>query len=61
MRVFWIYRGQGEVFLPRGYRTQEGDGEPLPADYKPDCVDPAFADALRLLKTARKATWRQAR
>ena len=26
MRVFWIYRGEGEVFVPKGYRTQEGDG-----------------------------------
>ena len=50
MRVFWVYRGEGEVFLPRGYRTQEGDGEPLPAGYQPDRIDPAFADALRVLK-----------
>ncbi|MCX7826540.1 MAG: hypothetical protein N2689_13420 [Verrucomicrobiae bacterium] len=50
MRVFWIYRGEGEVFLPKGYRTQEGDGAPLPMDYRPDPVAPAFAETLRLLK-----------
>jgi hypothetical protein len=50
MRVFWIYRGKGEVFLPKGYRTQEGDGSPLPAEYAPDKIDPAFADTVRLLK-----------
>jgi hypothetical protein len=50
MRVFWIYRGQGEVFLPRGYRTQEGDGQRLPADYRPERLDPAFAATLRRLQ-----------
>lgn len=50
MRVFWIYRGQGEVFLPRGYRTQEGDGQPLPGEYQPDRIDPAFADTLKVLR-----------
>jgi hypothetical protein len=32
MRILCIYRGEGEVFLPKGYRTQEGDGQSLPAD-----------------------------
>ena len=50
MRVFWLYRGQGEVFLPKGYRTQEGDGKPLPPMYKADKPDAAFVDAIRLLK-----------
>jgi hypothetical protein len=50
MRVFWIHRGEGEVFLTRGYRTKEGDGMPLPDDYRPDAVDPAFADLLRIIK-----------
>ena len=49
MRVFWVYRGGGEVFLPKGYRTQEGDGEPLPAGYQPDEIDPALGDTFRLL------------
>jgi len=50
MRVYWIYRGEGEVSLPKGYRTQEGDGAPLPDDYLPDSIGPAFAETLRLLK-----------
>ena len=50
MRVFWIYRGLGEVFLPRGYRTQEGDGLPLPAEYQADPVAPVFAETLQLLQ-----------
>ena len=54
MRVFWLYRGRGEVFLPRGYRTQEGDGAPLPDEYKPDQADPAFADTIHLLKERMK-------
>ncbi len=55
MRVFWVYRGGGEVFLPKGYRTQEGDGEPLPAGYQPDDVDPALGDTLRLLAAGMSA------
>lgn len=50
MRVFWVYRGQGEVFLPKGYRTQEGDGQSLPDAYRPDPVDPAFAETLHTIK-----------
>jgi hypothetical protein len=49
MRVFWIYRGEGEIFLPAGYRTQEGDGGRLQADYAPDPIDPALADTLDVL------------
>ncbi|MFB3826089.1 MAG: hypothetical protein ACE15B_04935 [Bryobacteraceae bacterium] len=50
MRVFWLYRGEGEVFLPRGYRTREGDGRPLPDSYTPDGIDRTFAGTLRILK-----------
>jgi len=50
MRVFWLYRVQVEVFLPQGYRTQEGDGRPLPEEYQPDPLDPALAETLRVLK-----------
>ena len=50
MRVFWIYRGEGEVFLSRRYRTQEGDGKPLPGDYRADRVEPAFAATLKIVK-----------
>ena len=55
MRVFWIYRGQGEVFLPRGYRTQEGDGQRLPGDYAADPLDPAWGETLRRLQAERAA------
>lgn len=50
MRVFWIYRGQGEVWLPQGYRTQEGDGTPLPPEYQPDALAPELAERLEVLK-----------
>ncbi|MCU0982428.1 MAG: hypothetical protein MUF25_24995, partial [Pirellulaceae bacterium] len=53
MRVFWLYRGQGEVFLPRGFRTQEGDGQRLPEQYAADPLDPVWADALRRLQASR--------
>jgi hypothetical protein len=50
MRVFWLFRGKGEVFLPKGYRTKEGDGRPLPDLYRPETIDPEFADALGRLR-----------
>ncbi len=39
VRYIWIDRGAGEVFLDSGYRTQEGDGERLPAIYETDRCD----------------------
>ncbi len=39
VRYLWLDRGRGEVFLDAGYRTQEGDGEKLPAFYEPDECD----------------------
>ncbi|MHB1037158.1 MAG: hypothetical protein ACYC35_21075 [Pirellulales bacterium] len=50
MRVFWIYKGQGEVFLPKGYRTQEGDGQPLPDQYRADPIAPELADLLAVVR-----------
>ncbi|MDI9444631.1 MAG: hypothetical protein QM844_10740, partial [Planctomycetota bacterium] len=50
MKVFWVYGGAGVVFLPEGYRTQEGGSQPLPAEYKTESIDPAFAGLLRRLK-----------
>jgi len=50
MRVFWIYRGQGEVHLPAGYRTQEGGPGLLPAGYVPDPIEPGFAELLKKLE-----------
>jgi hypothetical protein len=51
MRVFWLYQGEGEVFLPKGHRTQEGDGGRLPEFYLPDSINPAFGDTIQLLKS----------
>ncbi len=56
MRVFWIFDGTGEVFLPAGYRTLEGDGAPLPADYQPEPADPAFLETLAFID-ARRGTF----
>lgn len=50
MRVFWIFDGRGEVYLPDGYRTKEGDGGPLPPAYEPEPVDPGFLHTLDLLE-----------
>ena len=50
MKVFWLYRGWGEVFLPQGYRTQEGGSTPLPAAYQPDQLDPTCEGTLRMLQ-----------
>ena len=53
MRVVWIFRGRGEVFVPEGYRTQEGDGQPLPAEYAPDPLEAAWAELLGQLQASR--------
>ncbi|MCL2622475.1 MAG: hypothetical protein FWD31_02315 [Planctomycetaceae bacterium] len=46
-RFFCLYQGQGEVFLPAGYRTQEGDGVLLPSGvYQPDPVNADFKSLL---------------
>jgi len=50
MRVFWIYEGRGKVFLPKGYRTQEGGRGRLPDEYQPDPIDPTVADVLDRLE-----------
>ena len=52
MRILCLYHGEGEVFLEKGYRTQEGDGQSLPADhYRPDDVEPQFAETLRRIQS----------
>ena len=46
-RFFCLTQGQGEIFLPAGYRTQEGDGTSLPTEnYQSDPVDPGFGALL---------------
>ncbi len=51
MRIFWLYEGAGEVFLPAGFRTKEGDGGALPSAYEPQ---PMPAGLLELLTTLRE-------
>ena len=53
MTVFWLYEGRGEVFLPAGYRTKEGDGSRLPAEYAPEAMDTELAETLALLRDGR--------
>lgn len=51
VRFLWIAEGSGHVYLPGGYRTQEGDGAPLPPGYRPDPVPGEAAHHLGVLKT----------
>lgn len=48
-RIFWIYRGEGDLFLPNGYRTKEGDGNRLPDFYRPEPTVLAFAAVMNTL------------
>lgn len=48
IRLWWIYRGSGEIFLPAGYRTQEGDGHALPGAYE---LEPMGEEFKQLLDT----------
>ena len=51
-RFFCVYQGEGEVFLPTGYRTQEGDGTSLPPGiYQPDPIDADFKALLVIIAT----------
>lgn len=49
VRHVWIARGEGHVYLPRGYRTQEGDGVRLPDEYQTEAVAPDIFDTLQTL------------
>jgi len=51
MRILCIHHGEGEVFLPKGYRTQEGDGRPLPAEYRSDPIDPELTETFRCIRS----------
>ncbi len=52
VRYCWLFDGRGEVWLPAGYRTQEGDGARLPSAYRPDPLAPEARDALTTLRAA---------
>jgi hypothetical protein len=49
LRIFWIYAGTGQIFLPSGFRTKEGDGQRLPAYYRPEPMDQHFRERLEIL------------
>lgn len=50
VRVCWLYDGEGQVFLPQGYRTKEGDGQGLPEEYEPGRTPPLLAERLAFLQ-----------
>ena len=50
-RVCWIQDGAGEVLLPAGYRTKEGDGAPLPPVYRPEPAPPEWIEAVHYAAT----------
>jgi hypothetical protein len=50
-RVAWIQDGRGEVFVPKGYRTKEGDGAPLPPEYRPEPAPEEWLKAVRYAAT----------
>jgi hypothetical protein len=52
VRYLWLVDGDGEVFLPAGYRTQEGDGEPLPPSYRSTLLPAGGQKALEDLGAA---------
>ncbi|MBI4556339.1 MAG: hypothetical protein HY706_02030 [Candidatus Hydrogenedentes bacterium] len=52
MKLLWLYDGEGEVFLPKGYRTKEGDGHRLPSEYEPEPADPGLLATLDFLEQA---------
>lgn len=49
-KVWWIYEGAGEVYLPRGYRTKEGDGQRLPPDYQAEPMSDQLVSVLSRLR-----------
>ena len=50
MKVFWLYAGEGEVFLRRGFRTKEGDAVVLSPEYVPDLINLDFNRCLNVLE-----------
>ena len=51
MRVYWIYRGEGEVWVEEGLRTKEGDGQPLPDSYAAEAMPAGLAACLDRLES----------
>lgn len=62
LRLLSIYKGKGEVFLRKGYRTQEGDGAPLPELlYETECIDKEFQRTLESILEKRDTLTEKAR
>lgn len=53
MKIYWLYEGNGEVYLPAGYRTKEGDGGALPVEYEPETISPELTEVLTVLEQGR--------
>ncbi len=51
-RYTWLIDGQGDVFLPAGFRTQEGDGAALPEIYRTSPAGDDLTVALTALRLA---------
>jgi hypothetical protein len=51
-RLVWVDQGGGQVWLEEGYRSNEGDGVPLPPSYVPDPLDGEVHEALQALRRA---------
>jgi hypothetical protein len=49
VRHVWIEEGQGSIYLPKDYRTKEGDGGVLPPAYRTDRLDAKMLEAMRFL------------
>ena len=49
--TFWfLFKGKGEILLPAGYRTQEGDGAFFSSGYQTDATPADLAEKLNLIE-----------
>ena len=49
--TFWfLFKGKGEILLPAGYRTQEGDGAFFSSGYQTDATPADLAEKLALFE-----------
>lgn len=53
MKIYWLYEGEGEVYLPAGFRTKEGDGGALPSAYEPEPMPNGLEELLTILREGR--------
>ena len=50
IKFCWIFEGSAEILLPKGIRTKEGDGVPLPDSYLPDPIASPLREGLDRLE-----------